>query len=70
VLNAANEVAVSAFLEDRLAFPAIAAVIEQAMDGFERNGGVHVAGLADVRTIDEWARDFATRATTSVRTAS
>ena len=36
VLNAANEVAVAAFLERRLRFTGIAEVIERAMDEFER----------------------------------
>jgi len=70
VLNAANEVAVSAFLEKRLGFTAIPGVIRLAMDAFERNGVTPVSGLDEVRAIDEWARQFATRATTGLRTAS
>jgi 1-deoxy-D-xylulose-5-phosphate reductoisomerase len=70
VLNAANEVAVSAFLEDRLGFTAIADVIRQSMDAFERAGAAPVTGLADVRAIDAWAREFALRATTGLQTAS
>jgi 1-deoxy-D-xylulose-5-phosphate reductoisomerase len=70
VLNAANEVAVSAFLEDRLGFTAIADVIRQSMDAFERSGAAPVTGLADVRAIDAWAREFALRATTGLQTAS
>ena len=45
VLNAANEVAVSAFLEGRLGFTAIPDVIRRSMDGFERNGAAHVTGV-------------------------
>jgi hypothetical protein len=40
------------------------------MDAFERSGETPVAGLADVRAIDGWARDFATRATRDLQTAS
>jgi 1-deoxy-D-xylulose-5-phosphate reductoisomerase len=70
VLNAANEVAVSAFLEQRLGFGGIPDVIRLAMDAYERNGAAHVSGLGDVRAIDAWARDFATRAGTGVQSSS
>jgi 1-deoxy-D-xylulose-5-phosphate reductoisomerase len=63
VLNAANEVAVAAFLEGRLSFTAIPRVIDCAMDAHERNGDVQIRNLDDVRVIDEWARTFAARAT-------
>lgn len=43
-LNAADEVAVAAFLEGRLPFPGIAAVIEQVLEGMPRR---------DMRTIDD-----------------
>jgi 1-deoxy-D-xylulose-5-phosphate reductoisomerase len=55
VLNAANEVAVAAFLAGRLAFTAIPEVIERAM-------AAHAPGpvntLADVRAVDAWARAY------------
>jgi len=70
VLNAANEIAVSAFMEGRLGFPGIPAVIRQAMDAYERDGGSHVSGLDDVREIDGWARRFAARATAGVQSTS
>jgi 1-deoxy-D-xylulose-5-phosphate reductoisomerase len=70
VLNAANEVAVSAFLDGRLGFTAIADVIRTSMDEFERSGAVPVKGLADVRAIDGWTRGFATNATARLQTAS
>jgi 1-deoxy-D-xylulose-5-phosphate reductoisomerase len=69
VLNAANEVAVSAFLEERLGFTGIPDVIRLAMDAFERNGA-QVTGLDDVRAIDKWARDFAVRASAGVQSSS
>ena len=59
VLNAANEVAVSAFLDRRIPFPAIPALICQAMDRYERDGPRPVRELGDVRAIDRWAREFA-----------
>jgi 1-deoxy-D-xylulose-5-phosphate reductoisomerase len=67
VLNAANEVAVAAFLESRLPFPAIADVIARAMDEHERHGVRHVGDLGDVRSIDAWARDFAARLAAGVQ---
>jgi len=62
VLNAANEIAVSAFLDQRIGFTAIAEVIRSAMDAYERNGAARVQSLEDVREIDGWARGFAARA--------
>ncbi|HUS20498.1 MAG TPA: 1-deoxy-D-xylulose-5-phosphate reductoisomerase, partial [Aeromicrobium sp.] len=59
VLNAANEVAVAAFLEARLPFTAIPEVITGAMDAHERNGTSRIRHLDDVRVIDRWAREFA-----------
>jgi 1-deoxy-D-xylulose-5-phosphate reductoisomerase len=53
VLNAANEVAVQAFLERRLNFPAIPAVIEAVM---ERATGGAIGGLEDVLAADEDSR--------------
>jgi 1-deoxy-D-xylulose-5-phosphate reductoisomerase len=70
VLNAANEIAVAAFLEERLAFTAIPDVIRTTMDEYERREGGHVTGLADVRAIDSWARAFAARTATGVQSTS
>jgi 1-deoxy-D-xylulose-5-phosphate reductoisomerase len=56
VLNAANEVAVSAFLDGRLPFTAIPEVIARAMDAFEKTHASPIEGLDDVREVDEWAR--------------
>ena len=63
VLNAANEIAVSAFMQGALSFPGIPEVIARTMAAYERDGGGHVGGLEDVRAIDGWARAFAGRAT-------
>jgi 1-deoxy-D-xylulose-5-phosphate reductoisomerase len=57
VLNAANEVAVEAFLEARLRFVDIPVVIERALDAAGRETSVP-GNLADVRATDEWARRF------------
>jgi 1-deoxy-D-xylulose-5-phosphate reductoisomerase len=62
VLNAANEVAVSAFLERRIGFGAIPALIRDAMDAYEQRGPQPVRELGDVRAIDGWARAFAAAA--------
>jgi len=59
VLNAANEVAVEAFLESRLGFPGIPDVIELAMNEYERDSVTSIRGLDDVRSVDRWARSFA-----------
>jgi 1-deoxy-D-xylulose-5-phosphate reductoisomerase len=56
VLNAANEVAVSRFLDGRIGFRSIPQVIELTMDAHRP---VQVAGLAEVRAVDEWAREYA-----------
>jgi 1-deoxy-D-xylulose-5-phosphate reductoisomerase len=62
VLNAANEVAVSAFLERRIGFGAIPALIRDAMDAYEQRGPQPVRELGDVRAIDGWARAVAAAA--------
>jgi 1-deoxy-D-xylulose-5-phosphate reductoisomerase len=54
VLNAANEVAVAAFLDGRLAFPGIARLIAEALDAVPPAS--HPRTLADVREVDGWAR--------------
>jgi 1-deoxy-D-xylulose-5-phosphate reductoisomerase len=57
VLNAANEVAVAAFLEGRLAFTAISEVIAATMDAHQLAAADTVAA---VRAVDSWARSHAT----------
>ena len=70
VLNAANEIAVSAFLDARLDFPGIPALIEQTMDAYERHGSGPIGGLDDVRAVDGWARRFAEHAAPGVKSSS
>jgi len=55
VLNAANEVAVSRFLDGQIAFTAIAHVIEATMDA---HAPAQVRTLQEVRAVDGWARGF------------
>jgi 1-deoxy-D-xylulose-5-phosphate reductoisomerase len=57
VLNAANEVAVEAFLASRIRFPGIWHVIERALEAADRETS-EPRTLADVRTADAWARAF------------
>jgi 1-deoxy-D-xylulose-5-phosphate reductoisomerase len=61
VLNAANEVAVAAFLERRLSFPGIAEVVEASL---ELLGAAPVASLDDVYARDAEARRVATEVIT------
>lgn len=56
VLNAANEVAVEAFLQGGLSFPGIASVIAATMDA---HTPAPVDTLAAVRAVDRWARQYA-----------
>jgi len=60
VLNAANEVAVEAFLAGRLGFVAIPQVIERALDAADHELGAPMT-LAEVRAADRWARTFSAR---------
>jgi 1-deoxy-D-xylulose-5-phosphate reductoisomerase len=54
--NAADEIAVAAFLERRLAFPAIAQVIEHVLD---RTPRVNLGSIAGVLEADREARRMA-----------
>ena len=56
VLNAANEIAVSAFLEKRLNFPGIWRVVGEVMD---RHASVAEPGLDAILAADQWAREQA-----------
>ena len=59
VLNAANEVAVEAFLARRVAFPAIAAAVESVLDAHVARGAGAMRDLSDVLEADGWARERA-----------
>jgi 1-deoxy-D-xylulose-5-phosphate reductoisomerase len=56
-LNAANEVAVDAFLGGRLPFPEIPKVIERTLEAADAHVG-EPRSLAEVRGADGWARAF------------
>src|SRR5437763_2953169 len=58
VLNAANEIAVSAFLEKRMSFPQIWQTVEQVMDAHE---SVAQPDLDEILRADHWARAEAGR---------
>jgi 1-deoxy-D-xylulose-5-phosphate reductoisomerase len=64
VLNAANEVAVAAFLKGKLGFTAIPRVIAETMDA---HVAVPVNTLEAVRSIDRWAHGFATEVAGKIR---
>jgi 1-deoxy-D-xylulose-5-phosphate reductoisomerase len=56
VLNAANEVAVAAFLEDRLAFMGIPAAVAAAMEAHDPQP---LESLEQILEVNHWARGFA-----------
>ena len=62
-LNAANEVAVDAFLAGRLPFPAIAQVIERTLSAHDVQ---RTDSLAGVREADRWAREYSRALTGSL----
>jgi len=67
VLNAANEVAVAAFLDERLNFTGIARVIDSVLNQHEVRP---VTELADALAADGWARQAALRVVRAGRTAT
>jgi 1-deoxy-D-xylulose-5-phosphate reductoisomerase len=62
VLNAANEIAVAAYLAKQIGFLDIAAIVESVLQTF---GAPAVPDLAAVLALDEAARDAASRLTTA-----
>ena len=58
ILNAANEVAVQAFLDGALAFMGIPVVIERVLEAGEERGPNGAGSLEAVRKVDAWARRF------------
>ncbi|SEN33740.1 1-deoxy-D-xylulose-5-phosphate reductoisomerase [Nitrosomonas marina] len=56
ILNAANEIAVESFLDEKMPFTAIPAMIEHVMDTFEKKA---MHSLGDVLEVDSNARDAA-----------
>lgn len=70
ILNAANEVAVEAFLAARLPFTAIPTVIEDVLDAATAGSVAAPDSLAEVRALDGWARDRCTAAVAGVESNS
>lgn len=61
VMNAANEVAVAAFLAEDCSYLGIAETVEAVMDAHERAGVQAVESLEQLEDIDKWAREEARR---------
>lgn len=59
VMNAANEIAVAAFLSEQIGYLDIAACVEAAMDAHERASVQVVESLDQLEATDAWARDCA-----------
>lgn len=59
VLNAANEIAVNLFLQNRIRFPDIAQIVEDVLEKQILEGAGEPASLEDALEIDRWARDVA-----------
>jgi len=68
-LNAANEVAVDAFLEGRLPFLGIPVVIERALESADGAVGGAPSSLADIRAVDGWARTFSAETIRTLRSS-
>ena len=58
VMNAANEIAVAAFLDRQVRFPRIWQIVEQVMD---RHRGVAHPDLDEILQADRWARTEAAK---------
>lgn len=62
VMNAANEVAVAAFLAEQGSYLGIAECVEAVMDAHERQGVQKVESLEQLQALDAWAREEAHKA--------
>ena len=67
VLNAANEVAVPAFLEGRIAFTSIPDLSASALNWYEASNPAEVRSLDAVRSVDREARRFAARSVSELQ---
>ena len=56
VMNAANEVAVAAFLAEQIGYLDIAACVEATMEAHERAGVQPVESIAQLQEVDAWSR--------------
>ncbi len=55
-LNAANEIAVQAFLDNQIGFPDIPKIIEETMEAYQ---STPLSSLEDILEVDQWARETA-----------
>lgn len=60
VYNAANEVAVQAFLDGKITFPAIVRTVTRAVEAADR-WYAEPDTLDDVLAADRWAREYAAK---------
>ena len=67
VLNAADEVAVEAFLDGRARFPDVARLCREALEAAPAE--LQLRSIADVERADRWARDFVRGRLDPVRSA-
>jgi len=58
VMNSANEEAVAAFLNRKIAFPQIPKCIEACMNAHEKIGLEPIISIDDIYRLDEWARGY------------
>lgn len=67
-LNAANEIAVAAFLKDEIAFLDISRLVSDCLDALGRENALpeYFSGMEDALRIDQLARDTTSRLLTSV----
>ena len=63
-LNAANEVAVQAFLDRRINFPRIAGVIEDVLERIAEDGNMD--SMEAIEAVDRWSRSEAEKLTAEV----
>ncbi len=59
VMNAANEVAVAAFLDEGLSYLGIAECVEASMDAHEQQGVQKAESIEQLLELDSWAREYA-----------
>ena len=65
-MNAANEIAVASFLEEKLSYLGIAECVEAVMSQHEARGVQQVMSVEQLLEVDAWARSCA-RAWVSAR---
>lgn len=56
VLNGADEMAVQLFLEEKIRFPDIARLLAQTLERHQNDGLILTPSLAEIQTLDQWAR--------------